>query len=32
MKEAWKRQRDGSNTTTGFIVQEFTAKHKDPNN
>jgi hypothetical protein len=21
MKEAWKRQRDGSNTSTGFIVQ-----------
>jgi hypothetical protein len=22
MKEAWKKQRDGSNTSTGFIVQE----------
>jgi hypothetical protein len=22
MKEAWQRQRDGSNTSTGFIVQE----------
>jgi hypothetical protein len=22
MKEAWKRQRYGSNTNTGFIVQE----------
>jgi hypothetical protein len=22
MKEAWKRQKDGSNTSTGFIVQD----------